>query len=115
MARLRVLPSASIAGDPVVNREGHELGRLEHVMIDMPAGRIAYAVLARGGVFGLGERLIAVPWPALARDDALRRFVIDISPERLDAAPTFDHDSWPSMGDRDWALEVHRHYGIEPA
>lgn len=115
MASARVFPSAAIPGGLVVNREGDELGRIEHVMIDLPEGRIAYAVLARGGVFGLGERLIAVPWTALARDEGARRFVIDITPEKLDAAPAFDHDSWPAMGDREWAREVHRHYGIEPA
>jgi sporulation protein YlmC with PRC-barrel domain len=115
MAAVRMMPPAAIAGGLVVNREGDELGRIEHLMIGLPEGRIAYAVLARGGVLGLGERLIAVPWPAFARDEAARCFVIDISPERLDAAPAFDHDSWPAMGDREWALEVHRHYGLELA
>lgn len=108
----RVLSCGSLAGGLVVNRDGEELGRIEHVMIGLPEGRIAYAVLARGGVFGLGERLVAVPWPALARHP--RHFVIDISTERLDAAPAFDRDHWPAMGDREWASRVHRHYGLEP-
>ena len=98
----------------MVNREGEELGRIEHVMIGLPEGRIAYAVLARGGVFGLGERLVAVPWSAFARDGSSRQFVIDISSECLDAAPAFDRDHWPAMLDREWARRVHRHYGLEP-
>lgn len=111
----RVLSCGSLAGGLVVNREGDELGRIEHVMIGLPEGRIAYAVLARGGVFGLGERLFAVPWAKLRRETGTRRFVIDISPERMDAAPAFDHDHWPAMADREWARRVHDHYGIAAA
>ena len=48
---------ASVAGDAVVNRANEDLGKLEHVMIDVPTGRIAYAVLSCGGVFGIGAKL----------------------------------------------------------
>ena len=34
-------------------------------MLDMNTGQVAYAVLAFGGFLGMGEKLFAVPWPAL--------------------------------------------------
>ena len=99
-----VLPSEAIAGDAVVNRDDEDLGHLEHVMIDVPSGRIAYAVLACGGVFGIGARLFAVPWSALSLDADRQCFVLDIDKQRLDDAPGFDQDHWPSRADPAWPL-----------
>lgn len=106
METLRLRACANLAGDPVVNAHGVELGVLEHVMLDVGAGRIAYAVLARGGVFGIGERLYAVPWHAVRRDLQSECFVVDIDPAALDAAPSFDRDHWPAM-DAEWKNRVH--------
>lgn len=111
METLPLRACATLAGDPVVTRDGEELGVLEHVMLDVRAGRIAYAVVARGGVFGIGERLYAVPWSMLRRDAALDCFVADVAPERLDAAPSFDREHWPAM-DADWLARIHDHFDV---
>ncbi len=104
--------AAALAGDPVVNRAGQELGVVEHVMLDLARGRLAYAIVARGGVLGLGERLYAVPWCALERDALRDCFVADVDPAHLDAAPSFDSRAWPVM-DAEWRRRVHAHFGME--
>src|SRR6185369_9178030 len=109
-----VMSCETLAGDSVVNRDGDDLGTLEHVMIDVPSGRIAYGVLARGGVFGIGAKLFAIPWSALTLDADRKCFVIDIEKSQLDAAPGFDKDHWPAMADRDWANGIHDYYGVRP-
>jgi hypothetical protein len=109
-----VLCSATLEGDSVMNASGEELGTIDHIMLDVPTGRIAYAVLACGGVFGIGERLFAVPWSALALDAQRSCFVLDVSRERLDNAPGFDKDHWPAMADPDWAGRIHAYYGVRP-
>lgn len=109
-----VMAAETLAGDTVVNGDDQDLGKLEHIMIDVPSGTIAYAVLACGGVFGIGEKLFAVPWSALALDARRRCFVLDISRERLDQAPGFDRDHWPRMADPAWALDLHAYYGVRP-
>ena len=50
-----VMSCETLSGDSVVNRADEDLGKIEHIMIDVPSGRIAYAVLACGGVFGIGK------------------------------------------------------------
>jgi hypothetical protein len=105
---------ATLAGDAVIDARGEDLGKLDHVMIDVPSGRIAYGVLARGGVFGIGERLFAIPWDALTLDAARKCFVLDVDRDRLERAPGFDRDHWPAMADGEWAERVHRHYGVRP-
>ena len=43
-----------------------------------------------------------------------KRFLLDISKERLESAPGFDEDHWPSMADRRWAADVHAYYDVNP-
>jgi sporulation protein YlmC with PRC-barrel domain len=109
-----VMSARTLAGDSVVSVEGDDLGKLEHIMIDVPAGTIAYGVLACGGVFGSHERLFAIPWSALTLDARRKCFVLDISKERLANTPGFDRDHWPRMADERWAREVHEHFGVAP-
>src|SRR5215467_9381763 len=77
-----VMACATLAGDTVIDARGEDLGHLDHLMIDVPSGRIAYGVLARGGVFGIGERLFAIPWDALTLDAARKCFVLDVDRDR---------------------------------
>jgi sporulation protein YlmC with PRC-barrel domain len=59
---------SSLCGEAVVDRGYAEVGRLDHIVIDPATGHIAYAVIARGGVFGIGKTLFEVPWETLTRD-----------------------------------------------
>jgi hypothetical protein len=91
-----VMSCDAFVGDPVINRLGEELGILA-------SGRVAYAVLAHGGVMGLGAKLFAVPWSALRRDSKRGCFILDVTREALRASPGFDPDHWPSKADPRWA------------
>ena len=61
----RLMTSSTLEGDEVVNLQGDKLGKIDEIMLDVPRGRIAYAVMSRGGFLGVGDRLFAVPWSAL--------------------------------------------------
>jgi PRC-barrel domain len=56
------------ASSPSVNRQKEDLGTIEHLMIDLENGRVAYAVLSFGGFLGMGDKLFAIPWSALTVD-----------------------------------------------
>jgi sporulation protein YlmC with PRC-barrel domain len=79
-----IVSSARIAGDAVVNRRDEDVGQLERIMMDVPSGRIAYVVLACGGVFGIGVRHYAVPWNHLRLDPDRRCFVLEGGLEELE-------------------------------
>jgi PRC-barrel domain len=78
------------------------------------SGRVAYAVLSFGGFLGMGDKLFAIPWNALTLDADNERFILDVPQERLQNAPGFDKNHWPSMADQRWATEVHSYYGTRP-
>ena len=109
-----VMSCDMLEGDNVVNGAGEDLGTLEHIVLDIPNGRIAYAVVAHGGVFGIGERLFAIPWSAFTFDADRQCFVLHVDRSRLERAPAFDRDHWPSMADTDWARHIHDYYDVRP-
>lgn len=110
----RVLSADTLQGELVVNTAQEELGEIEDIMIDVASGRVAYAVLSVGGFLGIGDKLFAIPWRALRWDAEKKRFILDVSKERLEQAPGFDQDRWPSMADERWASTVHSYYGTSP-
>jgi sporulation protein YlmC with PRC-barrel domain len=109
-----IMDAATLHGDDVVGANGEGLGKIEAIMLDVTAGRIAYAVLSFGGVFGIGSKLFAIPWSALTLDALEKRFVLSATKEQLENAPGFDKEHWPSMADQSWAAAVHTHYHVKP-
>lgn len=109
-----VMAASTLTGNDVMNLQGENLGDIKAIMLDVPSGRVAYAVLSFGGFLGAGDKLFAVPWSALRLDTDNKCFLLEVDKERLKNAPGFDKDHWPSMADRQWASDVHRYYGAQP-
>jgi sporulation protein YlmC with PRC-barrel domain len=107
-----VVNAASLQGKAVVNSTGEKLGSIEAIMLDGSSGRVAYAVLSFGGFLGMGNKLFAMPWSAVTLKG--ERFLLDVRKELLESAPGFDRDHWPSMADREWAIQLHAYYDEEP-
>ena len=109
-----VMDAGTLIGDDVVNANDEDLGKVEAIMLDVESGRIAYAVLSFGGFLGMGSKLFAIPWSALTLDTEEKRFILDVPKEKLENAPGFDKDRWPSMADPTWARELHAYYDVSP-
>lgn len=101
-----VLSTSSLLGSPVRNSLAKDLGRVEELMINAGTGGVAYVVISSGGTLGFGEKLFAVPWRAVRIDKDQHCLIFDVSREQLDAAPGFDKDNWPDLGNSKWAKEV---------
>lgn len=111
----RVMGSTTLAGDSVRNRAGDDLGKVKEIMIDVPSGRVGYAVLSFGGFLNMGNKLFAVPWKALTLDEDEKQFILNMDKTQLENAPGFDKDHWPDMADSSWGNEISRFYGTQPA
>ena len=110
----RVLASSTLEGDEVRNSAGEKLGKVDEIMIDIPSGRVAYAVLSFGGVLGMGNKLFALPWEIMSVDEDEKCFIVNVDKETLKTAPGFDKDHWPDMTDRTWASGIFEHYHASP-
>jgi len=90
--RHELISSRRVEGTPVYNRSDERLGSIHSVMIEKQSGNVAYAVLSFGGIFGLGEHVHPVPWQVLNYDVGLDAYVVDISREELENAPSMHLD-----------------------
>jgi len=109
-----VIAADTLTGDKVVNLNKEDLGKIEHLMVDLASGRIAYAVLSFGGFLGMGDKLFAIPWNSLTVDTVQKRFVLNVDKALLERAPGFDKDHWPNMADPAWRAGVYSYYGAKP-
>lgn len=109
--RTQLLSTGSLKNTKIVNLDGEDLGKLEEIMLHVDSGEVAYAVVSFGGFLGMGDKHFAVPWQALTVDTDEHRIVLDVDRERLENAPGFVKDAWPSTADTAWMTDVYRHYG----
>ena len=110
----RTLSASTLIGNVVRNRQNEDLGKIEDFMLDLGTGHVVDVVLSFGGFLGLGDKLFAVPWAALALDSPRHAFVLDVSRERLRGAPGFDKGHWPDLTDAKAAARIFAFYGVSP-
>lgn len=107
------LPADTIKGEKVVSIAGEDIGKIEELVIDLQAGRVAYAVLSFDEFPGMGGRFFAVPWQALQVKFKDHAFLLNIPKYTLEKAEGFDKDNW-SVTTRDWLSKIYSYYEYEP-
>jgi hypothetical protein len=107
----RLISSREVEGTTVYGADGEKVGCIDHLVIERVSGQVAYAVIDFGGFLGRLKSHYRLPWPALKYDTKLDGYRTDVTKEQLNCAPGFDDDSY---ADRDWEIETHRNYGVEP-
>ena len=107
----RLIASDKVEGTAVYNRAGERLGSVHNVMIDKFSGKVAYAVMSFGGFLGIGERHHPLPWRALTYDTKLGGYVVDVTREQLEGAPSHGRDEAP-WGDPAYGRGVSDYYGV---
>jgi sporulation protein YlmC with PRC-barrel domain len=110
-----VLSLNTLTGYKVQNAAGEDLGRIDDLVLDQKTGRVQYAVLAFGGIFGMGNRLVAIPWPSLRLRNDNKVFVLNIDKETLQHAPSFDKAHWPDMSLPEWRDKIETYFTYNPA
>lgn len=103
-----------VIGSKVVNQQNEDLGKIEDLVLDADAGRIAYAVLSFGGFLGMGDKYFAIPWEAFSFNLSDRYATLNLDRRLLENAPGFDKDNWPNMADATWGTQIFKHYGYRP-
>jgi hypothetical protein len=113
----QLLCSTDVKGARVNATDGKEFGKLSELVIAPEEGMVAYAVLATGGVLGLGEKHFALPWSVLETTydkDKKLVFRAPLTKELLEKAPEYDAKDWNRMQSPGWLRDVFKHYSKEP-
>lgn len=105
--------STKLVGANVQNNNGEKLGSIDDLVIDTQNGKVEYAALGVGGVLGIGEKLLAIPFEQLkiSHDSSNNPyFVLNIPKDRLEKAPGFDKNKWPDFANPQWRNDVNNYY-----
>ncbi len=97
----------------VEDKQGNELGKIDDVVIG-PDGRAEFIVISHGGILGIGEKLVPVPWKsvmATPRVDEGGNFVAAFDSPKLDNAPNFTRNDWPDLAGSEWLQSIYSYYG----
>ncbi|OYX13330.1 MAG: hypothetical protein B7Z15_07615 [Rhizobiales bacterium 32-66-8] len=105
-----LISTSKVKGTDVYNTEGDHIGLIEDVMLDKRTGKIAYAVLAIGSIFGLGGVPHPLPWQTLKYDTRQGGYVTGATIDQMRDAPAWSD----APGEDRVAMEdrLHRHFGV---
>jgi len=86
----RAIVASRVTGTRVYNPQGESIGHVEDIVLDKMSDKVMFAVLGFGGFLGIGERYHAMPWSMLDYDKERGGYVVTLSREVLEKAPTYE-------------------------
>jgi sporulation protein YlmC with PRC-barrel domain len=90
--------ASKIIGTEVQNPKGEKVGTVKDLVMDDPAsGQITRVVVSVGGVSGLGDKLFAIPYDAVRRDEGRNVLVLNSD---SDLAHAFDDNHWQALANQ---------------
>lgn len=85
--------SSKLIGVKVKNNQGKDVGEIDQLIIDQSDGRVTHVVVGKGGVLGIGEQKVVLPWSDVKTqpDPTNRlRMVVMVDQGKLDSAPRYE-------------------------
>jgi hypothetical protein len=107
-----MIASDRVEGTAVYDRQGERLGTIARFMVDKVSGQVEYAELSFGGLFGMGSKHYPLPWNALTYEPEKGGYVVDVTREQIEGAPSHDAEGEQPSYDRDYGERIYGYYGI---
>jgi sporulation protein YlmC with PRC-barrel domain len=85
------LRASELIGGTVRNQDGTDLGEIEDLMVSRSGDNVVTAVLSVGGILGIGEKRIGVPYDELRVSEDGTTFYLSATQDQLEARPTFEY------------------------
>ncbi len=104
-----------LIGLDLLNLQGEKLGKIKYITADLENARLVEIIVTtKGGLWGLGTRVTAVPPRACTLDEVKNVMYLDVSKEKFAGAPNFDESDMTGSSQRDKVAAVNRYFGLEP-
>lgn len=89
-------------GINVRSSDNENVGEITDLVIEQKSGQIAYAVVSRGGVLGVGASNVAIPMNAFTADHSGDEVILRIaaSEQQFEATAALNEKSWPTTAPR---------------
>lgn len=86
-----------LIGTDAAAPDGSKVGEVENLLV-RPDGSVAGIVLEWGGVAGIGERRVALPWSEAKLATGAKQVVVDADRGKLESMPQYDADTPAASG-----------------
>lgn len=100
---------SELIGKTAKSTLGERLGSIKDLVLASDGG-ISYIIVAVGGIMGVNENLVPIPWHTAAAkitDDAV---VLRVDKRHFDGAPSFKSSEWVTFFGTEWQQKVHGYY-----
>jgi hypothetical protein len=105
-----LIASDKVEGTAVYDRNGTKLGTVYNFMVEKRSGHVAYAVMSFGGFLGMGASYHPLPWNQLTYEPAQGGYVVDLTREQLEGAPTYSASEAPRWNDPTYSRGIDDYY-----
>jgi sporulation protein YlmC with PRC-barrel domain len=103
--------ASRVQGTKVYNAAGEHLGHIDDLVINKRSGKTEVALMSFGGFLGIGERYHPLPWNSLTYEPSQGGYVVNLSREQLENAPSYGTSDEPDWNDRAYNERIYTYYG----
>jgi sporulation protein YlmC with PRC-barrel domain len=90
--------SDELLGTDVRDQKDEALGSFDDLVMSPRTGKIAYLVISRGGIFGIGEKYVPIPWDDFKITQNANLLVLDATKAGMDGAPQMSGEKFTTAG-----------------
>ncbi len=105
-AWLHLVPASTLMGTEVIGSDNNKVGTINDFVIDRGTGRIAYAIIAHGGILTLGQEVFAVQYNRLNYAPADESFEVNMTKKQANNQEEFLPENWSDLNHTDWMTEL---------
>ena len=91
---------------------GEDLGRVKDIVLDPRTGQLRFLVVGRGGVLGVAQKRVPIPWNAVIIESE-NQLSLNLSKERLRDAPTVASD-YRDLNNPGYLVSLYQYYEVKP-
>lgn len=107
-----LIPSAWVVGVKVEGSDDKRIGEVNDLIVSRRSGRVHYALIGAGGVLGIGERNVPIPYMALRWNEADRHLEVPMTVDQMKQAPTLENKEWKALQERNRSEQFAGYYRI---
>lgn len=82
--------SGKLIGARIKNAADKDMGEIDALIVNPTDGKITHVVVGKGGVAGVGETKVVVPWSEVKIRAEKDKIVVSMDQAALDRAPKYD-------------------------